>query len=259
MSKTLSTFGQRKLSEKHQYANGEVESSYTYPSEYRGPKLISEQVGILADIFKLSLGLTSEFIEKVLPTLTLPDGAEGWFAIPSVDAVVARIFREIKDPAERYCRAVQLVLQKLGESPNFYNYREGQLGPDRLRQHARTVQALDLIIEKQQGDILIIPAQFGKRHAGRSVRRAREVFATNEFGLGVFAVGCMLITNPDRFQSHKDLWIDCPGDEYAPDADGQYSEVPCFDFGSGVKFGTSWFGNADSNCGSASAFLPQQK
>lgn len=251
-----------KLSVSDRYANEEVKSSYTYPSEYRGPKLISEQVDILADIFKLSLGLTSEFIEKVLPTLTLPDGAEGWFAIPSVDAVAIRFFSEVTDPAERYCRAVQLVLQKIGESRKFYNYCEGQLGPDRLRQHARTVHMLDLITEKQQGDILIIPAQFGKRHAGRSDRRAREVFLDNEFGLGAFAGGCLLITNPDRLQSNRDLWIDCPGDEYHYPIDeyflvagGQFSRAPCFDFGYGVKFGASWFGDADENCGSVSAFL----
>jgi len=52
--------------------------------------------------------------------------------------------------------------------------------------------------EIKHHDILVVPAQFGLRHRGRSVRRVREVMNANEFGLGVFAIGIMLLTHPER-------------------------------------------------------------
>ena len=38
----------------------------------------------------------------------------------------------------------------------------------------------------------------------------------NEFGLGVFEVGILLLTHPERIMGNSTdiLWIDCAGDEY---------------------------------------------
>ena len=72
------------------YKDEEGQSTYTYPSEYRGPKPIMDQVNLLAQVFGLSIELTMEFIEKMLPTLVISESAEGPFAFPSVDAL-ARI------------------------------------------------------------------------------------------------------------------------------------------------------------------------
>ncbi len=247
-----------RLSATNQFAREEVRSSYTYPSEYKGLKPIGVQVDILAGIFGLSLGYTSDYIEKVLPTLELPNGADGWFAIPSIDAVAKRFFTDVTDPDERYSRAVNLVIEKIAASRKLYNWREGKLDAKRLRQHVRTVQMLEAIAEKQQGDILIIPAQFGIRHRGRSVRRAREVFVANEFGLGAFAVGCMILTHPERLVRWEQLHMDCAGDEFAPGADGVFGRAPIFDFsGDGVEFSTRHVSLAYGCYGSVSGFLPQ--
>ncbi|MCX6796177.1 MAG: hypothetical protein NTW06_01620 [Candidatus Falkowbacteria bacterium] len=240
------------------YADEEVSSSYTYPKEYKGPKPISEQVDILAKLLGLSLGFTSEYIEKVLPTLELPNGAEGWFAIPSVGALAARFFPEVKDEAECYCRAVQLIHEKIAASRPFYNCREGEITTDHLRVHVRTAHALDLIAETQKGDILIIAAQVGMRHRGKSVRRAREVFVANEFGLGSLAVGSIALTHPDRFVRFDELDVDCAGDEFSPDADGDFSRAPDFLFSVGeVRFGAGWVDGAGGYFGSASGLLAQ--
>lgn len=251
--------GLKELIQKHsvtnQFADEEVESSYTYPKEYRGPKQIVDQIKAIAEIFGLDPSNALEFA-KNLPEL--PNGAEGWFAIPTVDAVAAKHFPEVTDPADRYCRAVELVLEKIGKSRKFYNYREGEITPNRLRQHARTLHALGQIGETQKGDILIVPAQYGMRHRGRSVRRAREVFVAGEFGLGAFAVGCMALTHPDRYVRWEELDTDCAGDEFAPGADGGVSGAPVFGFGGGgVRFGANWFGGACVGYGSVSAFVPQ--
>ncbi len=138
------------------------------------------------------------------------------------------------------------------------NYREGEITPRQLRQHVRTLQAFEQIAETQKGDILIIPVQYGIRHRGRSVRRARECFGTNEFGLGAFAVGSMALTHPERYVRWEQLHTDCAGDEFAPDADGDFSGSPVFLFVVGrLEFLTGVVSHAYVPYGSVSGFLPQ--
>jgi hypothetical protein len=247
-----------RLSVSQEYANEEVASTWVYPPEYTGPAPIGEQIDKLAALFGLSLGETMRFVEQMLPTLSLPDGAEGWFAIPSVNAIAARHFKSVTNPHERYCRAVLLMFEKLKESRKFYNYREGEITVDRLRQHARTAMMLERIGETQRGDLLVIPSQFGLRHAGRSVRRGRAVYAKTEFGHGALAVGSMTLTHPKRFVRWEQLHTDCAGDGFAPEADGVFSRAPFFDFDGGkVKFGARPVADAHDQCGTSSGFLPQ--
>ena len=244
------------LSVSNQYANEEVRSSYTYPKEYKGPKPIADQIKALAKIFDLDPSQALEFA-KTLPEL--PNGAEGWFAIPSVDALAKKHFPEVTDPIQKYCQAVQLVHTKIADSRSFYNYREGQITPAQLRVHARTAHALDLIAETQKGDILIVAAQLGMRHRGKSVRRAREVFVANEFGLGSLAVGSIVLTHPERLVRWEELDMDCSGDEFSPEADGDFSESPGFGFiGNKVEFGTRLVDGPDVGFGSVSGFLSQE-
>jgi len=245
----------QELSRPNQFASEEVRSDYAYPPEYTGPRPIEEQIKAIAEIFGLDPIQAMEFA-KNLPEL--PAGAEGWFAIPSVDALAKKHFSEVTDPAEKYCRAIQLVQTKIAASRKFYNYREGQITPDRLRIHARTAHALDLIAETQKDDILIVAAQHGLRHRGRSVRRAREVFVGNEFGLGSLAIGSVALTHPKRFVRWEQLHADCAGDEFSPEAAGRFERAPCFYFDDGeVRFRAYWVGDARQDFGSASGFLPQ--
>jgi hypothetical protein len=243
------------LTTSDRYADEEVLSNYTYPPEYKGPKPIQNQIKALAKIFDLNPADALEYA-KNLPEL--PDGAEGWFAIPSVEALAKKHFPKVIDPAERYCRAVRIVHAKIKDSRLFHNWREDQITTAQLRVHARTAHALDLIAQQQKGDILIIAVQLGLRHRGQSVRRAREVFKANEFGLGSLAVGSIILTHPERLVRWEELDTDCPGDEFAPDADGVFSEAPFFDFGGGeVGFGTNSVDDAGERYGSASGLLSQ--
>ena len=243
------------LSVSDRYADEEVSSSYTYPKEYNGPKSIEEQIKAIAEIFDLDPAQALEYT-KNLPEL--PDGAEGWFAIPSVDALAKKHFPEVTDPGEKYCRTVQLVHEKIASSRKFYNHRDGKITSNHLRVHARTAHALDLIAENQPGNILVIAAQLGMQHRGRSVRRAREVFVTNEFGLGSLAVGSIVLTHPERLVRWEELDMDCSGDEFAPDTDGVFSFAPIFSFHDGkVKFYAVRVDSAYDFYGSASGFVPQ--
>lgn len=237
----------RNLSVSNQYADEEIETSYTYPNGY-AVKDIAEQVALLVQIFpQLNAEATFRFLKETLPNLELPKLAEGWFAIPRWQKL-----------ASSYGDALKLVLAKIGESRRFYDYLEGRFDTNRLRQHARTVAMMEKIESAQPGDILIIPAQFGKRHAGRSVRRAREVVVSNEFLLGSVANGSMLLTHPPRLQVWEQLHVDCGGDERSPGADGQFDSAPYFSFDDGkVEFSNYWVSGPSLRFGSSSGFVSQ--
>lgn len=234
----------KELSVSNQFADEEVESSYGYLSGYK-PKGITGQTNRLRELF-LSIGYADEKLAKA----ELPPNAEGWFAIPRWEKI-----------ASTYGEAVQKVLDLIKQTRNgkFYNYREGKLGSQYLRQHAKTAKMFQTIGDEQKDyDILVVPVQFGLNHRGKSVRRAREVMSAFEFGLGAFVTGIMLLTHPERLQHYDDLWIDCAGDEYAPGAGGGFSLAPGFGFGGGgVRFAAGRIGGPDADCGSVSGWVPQ--
>jgi len=235
----------RELSISNQFANEEVSSTYVYPKEYRRVDLIG-QTNRLRQLFP-GIG----FADDKLREAPLPKGAEGWFAIPRWQSFGAT-----------YKVALEKVLAKLAETrtDSFYNYRAGALGPGYLRQTDRKIRMMEKIGEAQEGyDILVVGAQFGLRHRGRSVRRACEVFVGNEFGFGAFEVGIMSLTHPERFVRWEQLHTDCAGDEYSPGADGQFDLAPIFDWHAcRLEFDAGWFDIAYEYCGSVSAFLPQE-
>jgi hypothetical protein len=163
--------------------------------------------------------------------------------------------------ASTYGESVQKVLDLIKQTRNgaFYNYREGELGSNQLRQSAKALDIWKKLGDDQKDqDILVVPAQFGLRHRGRSVRRARAVMNANECGLGAFVIGIMLLTHPERLKHYDELWIECAGDEFAPYADGAFSRSPCFRVSDdGVRFGAGDVAYADGHYGSASVCLPQ--
>jgi hypothetical protein len=234
----------KKLSVNNRFADEEVESSYGYLSGYK-PRGTTEQTNILRQLIP-GIGFADEKIAQH----PLPASAEGWFAIPRWQSV-----------AKTYGEAVQVVLALIRNQRKgrFYNFCESKLGEQYLRQHEHTMKKLKALADQQKGyDILVVAAQFGLRHRGRSVRRARVVFMANEFGLGAFEIGCMILTHPERLQHYDDLWIDCAGDVYAPEGDGDFSRAPYFVFNGGeVGFDAIRSDGADSHFGSSSGFLPK--
>jgi hypothetical protein len=245
------------LTSPEEFKDEEVKSEYGYLSGYK-PNGIVQQTNVLRQLFP-GVGFANQDLLGQIERgdAKLPKHAEGWFAIPNW----------VKNPkifGATYNEAVQVVLDMIKKTRDgkFYNYREGKLGPKYLRQLARTEKLWKKLSEAQgDPDILLVPAQFGLRHRGRSTRRARVVVMYTpggEYGLGAFATGCMILTHPERLKHYDDLWIDCPGDEYAPVADGDFSGAPYFEFSDKqVGFDAGWLDVAFEFCGSASAFLPQ--
>ena len=235
------------LSVTDKYKDEEVTSKYGYLSGYKKPKDVIEQTNLLRQLFP-GVGFADENMAR--PVVA---NAEGYFAIPRWQTI-----------APTYGEAVQKVLDALKKAykGKFYNYRDGQLGPDHLRQSAKSAAMWEQIGEAQKGfDVLLVPAQFGLRHRGRSVRRACEVMESNEFGLGAFAVGIMLLTHADRLKHYDDLYVDCAGDEFH---DPQFSaapfdHAPCFNFyGAELEFSAFWSGIANGFYGSASGWAVPQ-
>lgn len=229
----------------NEYADEEVASNYGYLSGYQQAAPLADQMRILREYFP-NLGDPDEAIA----TQERPANSEGYFAIPRWQAI-----------APTYNEAVEKVLEALNKQRKgkFVNYRKGELGSNRLRENDRKRLAFERLAEEQQGrDVLVVAAQFGFYHRGRSVRRARAVMPGMEFGLGAFEIGIMLLTHAIRLQHFDDLWIDCPGDEYSPDADGQFDGAPYFYFHDGkLEFDTNQVDDARGYYGSASGFSPQ--
>lgn len=226
-----------------EFQSEEISSNYGYLSGYRGPKSIADQLRILRQYFP-QLGDADDGVAKQ----DRPAGSEGWFAIPRWQAIAAT-----------YGEALELALDALKQQrkDKVDNFRKGRLGPKYLRLLDKTIRQLERIGEQQQHDILVVAAQFGLRHRGRSVRRARAVMGGQEFGLGPFEIGIMLLTHPERLAHLDDLWIDCDGCEYNPDAVGQFGCCPFFGFTDGrLRFAAHWFGHASVHYGSVSAFFP---
>ncbi len=226
---------------------GMLASDYFYSSEYIGPKPIENQIEEIAKIFSLNTAHALNYVSGGLPEL--PVGAEGWFAIPKIDAQGTEF-------GERYCQAVKVVVKKIAGSREFHNFRDSQITPNHLRVHAHTAHALDLIAENQPGDILVIAAQLGMKYKGFSVRRARKVFANNEFGLGSLAVSSIVLTHPERFVRWGDLGIDCAGDEFTQSVGGDFSDALDVSFdGDDFVFDSSGVGSGNPLYGSASGFV----
>ena len=120
----------RELSVPNEFADEEVESTYGYLSGYK-PKNITEQTNRLRELFP-GIGYANEELAQ----RPLPSGAEGWFAVPRWQKV-----------GKTYEEALQKVLELIKQTRNgkFYNCREGQIGPDRLRLRTKTAKAMQTL------------------------------------------------------------------------------------------------------------------
>lgn len=221
-----------------------VSSKRVYPTTYK-VRTIEAQVSTLRALFP---GLKS--CNEKLGHRHLPDDVEAWFAIPRWQRL-----------APTYNEALSLALARLAEKRRMsimINESNNFLGPQYLRHSVRSELAEDILASQQPDcDILVVGAQFGMRHRGTSARRARAAMAGNEFGLGSFAIACMLLTHPERLsQGDNCLTIDCSGDEYAGQQNRAiFDRVPLFDFDLGCEFSTFYDDRTTDRWGTPTGFV----
>ncbi len=207
-----------------------IDPRYGRPTRgaYEKPLPIAEQARILQQAFRVDPRYDHSMLEH-----PIGDGLEGHFALLDWRAV-----------APTYGEAVELALTALrgARSRQLTNHRVGVLGTRYLREHERTVAAKHLLREYQhRSTIMLVPGHFGYPTSGRSVRRARVCLAPNQFLFGAFDIACMLLTHPTRLAAHKQLYIDCGGDEYSLDGDERFEQSPSFMYyhqGSALDFTT---------------------
>lgn len=222
------------------FKDEEVPSNRSYPPTYR-VRPVEAQVTELRKFFPL-LGSCYEKLARK----PLLEGAEAWFAIPRWEVL-----------APTYNEAVEMVLEVLASKRKLQNRIADRLGPIYLRQGERSKLAEKILADQQSGhDFVVVAAQFGMAHRGCSARRARLRMAGNEFGLGAFAVACMLLTHPERLSSEETLMIDCGGDEYSVRGDITFDRVPLFDYDiSGIEFSIFYDDRSRNLWGTPSGYL----
>ena len=222
------------------YRDEQVSSARSYPPLYKA-RPVEAQVTELRKLFP-RLGECNEKIGR----RPLPDGAEAWFAIPHWQAL-----------ASTYNEAVEMLVEVMASKRKLSNRIIGRLGPAYLRQSERSMLAEKILADQQQGcDILVVAAQAGMLHRGCSARRTRAALAGNEFGLGVFTFGSMLLTHPERLSSGETLMVDCGGDEYSVRGDCTFDRVPLFDYDiSGIEFSIFYEDRARNLWGTPTGFL----
>jgi predicted outer membrane protein len=222
------------------FKDEQVGSNRVYPPTYR-VRPVEAQVTELRKVFP-KLGSCQEKLAR----RQLPENAEAWFAIPRWQAI-----------APTYNEAVEMLMNVLCSRRRFSNRIVGKLGEQYMRQTERSKLAEKILADQQEGsDILVVAAQAGMLHRGSSARRTRVAMAGNEFGLGVFAFACILLTHPERLSTGDTLMIDCGGDEYSVRGDYTFDRVPLFDYDmSGIEFSIFYEDRARNLWGTPTGFL----
>jgi len=184
-----------------------MKKELSYPRCYH-PKDLWKQIEIINKF--VSIEANEDFIEMIVE-VGLPNGAEALFVIPKMK--------------ESYARETTQVFSFLDEQRSFHAHVK--MEQKKLRREEKTIKCLDILskAQKEAGDIIIVPAQFGINHLNKSVNQVRKEMAPNEFGLGAYEVAWMMITHSERENSINGVHVDCPGDTYA----SIYN--PYFDYG----------------------------
>ena len=226
-----------------------------YHPGYKKPQPILRQLDILKGYWPgLRVDGAIRYWRDALSDVPFPHGAEGEFAV-----IRPGYFSQVY---EEELGEVLTALEK-AYAGKFKNWDGGQRDPKRFRQNVYAAAASQAIAERQPGDVLVVRAQLGKRHAGRSPHDVRQHLATGEFGLGRKDSALMLLTNPLRLKHPHDLRMDCPGDECEgreSTNDPEFGRVPFFAYHKGhgidcLMLGAGWLNTAAANCGSSTGWL----
>lgn len=185
-------------------------SSHMYPNGWV-LKSVKEQAKLLSRRFPgLDISHVSELQAQYEKNgvLVLPEGMDGLAVIPKYSVIAKRDKDRPGWPA--YNRAFGHLLGMMQKFRKEFVQYADSIAPEHLRL-SRQSEAFYKSNEQVPGDVLVVAIQTGLLHRGRSFRCAALHYRAEEFELDAFAVGCILLTHPDRLQHADNLWIDCPG------------------------------------------------
>jgi hypothetical protein len=250
----------KRLSDSSLYSDQVVTSKYGYLSRYRKACPMDEQIALLRQYdWGRDVDWSLNEVQQKLLAGRVPQGSEGYFAVV-FDQTMVTHYEE--DPNIDQSVPVTRVLEALYKQRNgrVVNYRNNELDRTHYRRSKKSAEKMRKLWESQgsPSGILLIPAQLGIEHAGKSVLRGRRVIRGSEFLLDAYEVLQMVLTHENRLQHCDDLWIDLPGSEYSSDADGVFECALCVVFYGGfLKLDRHVAGNRSGSYGQASGFLPQ--
>lgn len=242
----------RKNPWEHWYVDDRLPSSTDHPlGGYRVPAPFVDQCARLKA--RLGISFYDDFDKSALGA-PLEQFAEGYSAIPDWKAV-----------APTYENAVKIVFSALS---SFYgqNHFVNELTGNSLdhmfyRPREQTIECMTRIKQQQKGRrILAVQTQLGLRHRFRSPDEYRKVSEASEFGLGAFAVGCILLAEEKpRFRTYDTIWPRCVGDEFRYFGSDWFTYTPAYFLQRCQLF---FYVDHNNRCGSYSgavtAFIPSK-
>ncbi len=201
------------------YLDEEVNSDFIQNKNFKYRSLL-EQKNVLEKYFG-PLGK----IDSVYPGKKYPDQSN-LYLIPNIELA--------GDNFEVAMDNVLRIIAKESGRPVTNSFISRRMKINELVHSKNFLSKIDTLKKSQNGEnSLVIPAQLGIRHKGRSGRRADECMTQHEFGLDPYQLGIILITHPERAIEFEDgLAAMCTG---MVSKDGELS--PYFsDLGHGVNF-----------------------
>ena len=244
------------------YKNEEVKPRWPYPATYKR-NTIEQQIDILrsaANFPFINPDPAIKYYREVYGSLAQPEWVEGPFIIMPTSTFKKHCFPDA-DGAELLCNAVNLGIEKLGASRPFYNWRAGEITPDRFRRKARYVPMYEQLYATQpNSDLIVVGGQYGKFHGGQSMRRALERMQgqVSELPAGALEGVVMALANPTRYSKWEELDTDLPADEFRPDDEAEFSRSPFLHFRGGrLGFGLLDVDKPNGIYGSVSLSVPQ--
>lgn len=221
---------------------------YGHLSKYT-PKDITLQIRRLHELFPELGNANYKILAQIEGgELVLPEGAEGFFAIPHWSSIGRSYLGAVG-------RVIMLLRQLYGG--HFQNWIKRQAGSKYLCEGMMKMDAMETLQQAQNADILIIPAQFGVRYSNFCANRVLSGMQQNkEFGFGVYETGIMLLTHPERLQDTSAMRIGCIGDEASSVRSGTSRCIPLFDInGSELGLKRIWSSFASMDHGMVTGFV----
>lgn len=204
-------------------------------------------------------GISLQHLDQLIASCKLAEGADGVYAIPKVSFEANRLGLTMEQARGNFGQLIEEACKALSSQRKFHNYREGELGPDRLEVVDKTWDAL-MKLEEQPGDVCVLSAHTGTPFAGRRPDWSRWEMehSSSQWPISPYEAGWMLIGNPHRLEGFEHLVIDCPGIKYRFGDDWEFEYILYFSFSGGRLFlSNRWSGYPRSHCGSGSGFFQQ--
>lgn len=249
----------RELSSSPLHAEQVTKSNFGYSGGYSNARPAHEQITILkSHSWGREVDWTLNELQQQLLRKPAPLCSEGYFVAVFHESMVTD---HEKHPDVDQSIPLTLALNALSKQRGgrLVNNCESELGATYYHRSSRSAEKMQELWESQgrPSGVILVPAQLGIEHRGKSVLRSRVLIRGSEFPLDGPEVVMMLLTHPDRMCCDGDLWLDLPASEYSPSGNGVFDHALALQFiDHQVHLDVRTYGVESGDYGSASGFLP---